>query len=308
MRLDVVIPTWRRPEELARCLDGLAAQIRTPEAVMVVARPDDEETAALLTRPRDDGLRVRTVDVEDRGVVKALHRGIAACEGEVVAITDDDSVPRPDWLERIEAAFAGEPAPGGVGGRDHVHEAGGELRGERHEVGYVRAFGRVVGNHHLGAGAAREVDLLKGVNMAFLREAIVGVPFGEGLRGGGAQVHWEADLCLAVKARGWRLVYDPAIAVDHYPAPRHGSDQRVGRSVDALADEVFNLTLVLLRRLPAWRGAAALSYGLLIGTRQAPGLVVALERAVRGRPAWRALGACERARLQAARSVLGTLR
>lgn len=35
----------------------------------------------------------------------------------------------------------------------------------------VQWFGRVIGNHHLGTGGVREVDILKGVNMSFRQTA-----------------------------------------------------------------------------------------------------------------------------------------
>jgi len=302
MNVSVVVPTWRRPADLTRCLAGLAAQTRTPDEVVVVVRAEDAATWELLRKPRADGLAVRPAHVERPGAVEALRAGIEAAGGDVVAITDDDSVPRPDWLQRIEAALAGDPGVGGVGGRDFVHREGGVLDDGRPTVGLVRWYGRVLGNHHLGTGSARDVDVLKGVNMAFRNEALDGVRFADGLRGGGAQVHWEVDLCLAVKAGGWRLLYDPAIAVDHFPAERFDEDRRSGLTVEALQNEVFNLTYVLMRRLPRGRRGLALGYGLLVGTGEAPGLLMALEGAVRRRGTAGLLRACERARIAAFRA------
>jgi len=299
MRVSVVVPTWRRPADLSRCLAGLAAQTRTPDEVVVVVRGEDAETWELLRHADHGQLAVRGARVEVSGVVAALDTGLRAAEGDVVAITDDDSVPRPDWLARIERRLRDEPGVGGVGGRDYVHEGGKVLDDGRPEVGRVRWFGRVIGNHHLGVGPARDVDLLKGVNMAFRGEALRGLQIAEGLRGSSTQVHWEVDLCLTVKAAGWRLVYDPAIAVDHYPAQRFDEDQREARPVTALRNEVFNLTYVLLSRLSPWRGLVVLLYGLLVGTREAPGLLTALERTVRGPRALAAFRACERARIAA---------
>ena len=112
-------------------------------------------------------------------------------------------------------------------------------------------------------------------------------------------MHWEIDLCLRVVSGGWDLLYDPAIVVDHYPAQRFGEDQRVGRPLPALQNEVYNETRALLRNLPAWRGAITLCYGVAIGTRLAPGLVTALERRLRGERVGPRLAAAERARLEA---------
>lgn len=277
----------------------------------MVAREDDADTWSALeafTAGGDPGLPLRGLPVGTAGLVASLNAGLGAVGEEVVAVTDDDAVPRPDWLARIVAAFASDPALGGVGGRDWVHERGGLDDRRRAQVGEVRWFGRVVGNHHLGAGPAREVDLLKGVNMAFRREALRRVRIDGRLRGHGSQVHTEVDLCLAVKRAGWRLVYDPAIAVDHFPAARPAGDHRHESSLARLADEVHNETYCLLKWLP-WRGkAAVLAYGLVVGTRRAPGLATAIEQTLRGRRTGAALAACTRARLEALGSFVERLR
>jgi len=302
----VVVPTWRRPADLARCIEGLEAQSRPPDEVLVVVRHDDGETWSALRDFASDERQVALspVGVDAAGVAASVNAGLDAATGEIVAVTDDDSVPRPDWVARILEAFACRPDAGGVGGRDWVHEQGRVLDGRRARVGRVLWFGRLVGDHHLGAGGPREVDILKGVNMAFRQRALEGVRIDGGLRGSGMQMHWEIDLCLAVKRAGWKLVYDPAIAVDHFPAPRLDEAQRQELSTAALANEVYNETYALLKGLPLWSKALAFGYGLIVGTRQAPGPVSALERRLRGVSVGAALVASSRARGEALAAYL----
>jgi cellulose synthase/poly-beta-1,6-N-acetylglucosamine synthase-like glycosyltransferase len=221
-----------------------------------------------------------------------------------VAITDDDAVPRPEWLELIERHMQTDPRVGGVGGRDWVHRPDGVVEGSAETIGRVR-YGRVVGNHHLGAGDPREVDVLKGVNMAFRAAAVRDIRVWGGLRGSGNQVHTDLELSLAVKRAGWTLLYDPAVAVDHYPAQRFDEDQRVGRSLVALENETYNQTAVLLRWARGWEKPLVLGYGLAVGSRQAPGVAVAIERAVRRRRIPGAFLASTKARLAATRGARG---
>ncbi len=44
LSVGVLVPSYRRPEDLGRCLEGLAAQIRLPDEVMVVVRDEDAAT------------------------------------------------------------------------------------------------------------------------------------------------------------------------------------------------------------------------------------------------------------------------
>jgi hypothetical protein len=136
-------------------------------------------------------------------------------------------------------------------------------------VGRITRWGKVVGNHHLGAGPARRVDTLKGVNMAFRRTALA-LP--RGLRGSGAEVHNEVAICSWASRRGWLLVYDPSILVDHFPAPRLDADRRGDPTPQSVENEAFNLVVSLLSERPRlfWRRAV---YGTLIGDAGSPGLL-----------------------------------
>jgi glycosyltransferase involved in cell wall biosynthesis len=269
----------------------------------VAARADDALTWAMLEQlelpyPLD------TVRVSRPGVVNSLNAALEAADGDVVAITDDDSIPRPDWLARIVEVFEQRPEVGGVGGRDWWHQDGSVVEDEAEPVGKILWFGRVTGNHHLGAGGLREVDILKGVNMAWRGGALEGIRLEPGLRGSGMQMHWEIGLSLAVKKVGWKLVYDPAIGVDHYLAPRLDEAVREDLPPDALANEVYNHELGLLTGLPSLRRAVVFGYAAVVGTRMAPGPVVALERRLRGKRPWANLRASSRARYDALRTYL----
>jgi cellulose synthase/poly-beta-1,6-N-acetylglucosamine synthase-like glycosyltransferase len=201
MKMVVLIPSYRRPDDLERCLCALSQQVRAPDQVLVVARLGDDATnsvaTAWLTR-----LPLEVVVVTLPGQVQALNAGLARVRGDIVAITDDDAAPRPDWLARIEAHFAADPKLGGVGGRDWVHQNGVVEMGERSVVGRVHWFGRISGNHHLGAGNARDVDVLKGSNCAFRLAVLQPLGFDACLKGAGAQVHNDMMASLAVKRAG----------------------------------------------------------------------------------------------------------
>ena len=273
MTVTVIIPTYRRPQELARCLNALTRQTRPADEVIVIVRDTDTETWAFLDAFDHEPLPLRTVTVRVTGVVAAMNAGLEGAQGDIIAFTDDDAEPHADWLERIEAHFEADDGIGGVGGRDQMYIAGTPVVGERKVVGRLQWFGRMRGFHHLGIGAAREVDILKGVNMSFRRTAIGALRFDERMRGTGAQVHFEVAFCLTLKRRGWRLLYDPAVLVDHYPAMRFDEDQRAGFNATAFANAVHNETVALLDHRPPLRRVVFYGWAFLIGTRKALGLV-----------------------------------
>jgi GT2 family glycosyltransferase len=273
VRLTVLIPTYKRPEDLRRCLDAVALQTRKPDDVIVVVRDTDEATQQMLRTIDAPERGIRTVFVTDPGQVQALNAGLAETNTDIVAITDDDAVPHPDWTERIVARFETRCDIGGVGGRDRLHDGGILQEGRATVVGRVPLIGRHIGNHHLGFGAAREVDVIKGVNGSYRTQAIRDIGFDTRLRGTGAQVHWEISLGIALRRSGWKLVYDPAILVDHFLAKRFDEDQRKTFNPLAMENAAYNETLIRMDQLSPAGGIVFVAWAVLIGTRATPGLV-----------------------------------
>ena len=276
--VDVVVPSFRRPTLLVRCLFAIAAQHHAPARVIVVIRTDDHDSKRAL---RDLGIArdsLEVIEVQTPGVLAAMAAGIAASASPVVAFTDDDASPRPDWLARIVAHFD-EPTIGGVGGRDVV--PGQDVPLTR-SVGRFTRVGKLIGNHHLGTGPPRDVEVLKGVNMAFRAEALA-LPAPGVLRGDGAQVDFEVLACAWARQQGWRLVYDPAVLVDHEGSPRHGADDRIQPTPQAIYDAAYN-SIVAATVLDGSMPLRRMTYPLIVGSRDRPGIVrgaVALGRGER---------------------------
>jgi hypothetical protein len=206
--------------------------------------------------------------VHEPGVILALEAGARQTTTEIVAFTDDDAVPAPDWVQRIAEPFAAEVV-GAVGGRDRVWKAGVvEEPAEYRTVGVVTRWGKHIGNHHLGTGDERAVDVLKGVNMAWRRSALA---FPVGLAGQGAQPHYEIALAAWARCRGFQLFYDSRITVDHYPGQRFDEDGRDHRTAGAIANEAYNLSLATMAWAHTTRFRVTLR-GVLIGEASTPGL------------------------------------
>ena len=277
--ITVIIPTFRRVADLDRCLAAIDTQWLKPVEVLITYRGEDVETQAYLARPDRPAPGARLLLCEKPGVVFALNLAIDQVRTEFFAITDDDSIPHPDWLQRIVAHFRGDPLAAGVGGKDHVCADGKWLEGAEPVVGKVLWYGRAIGHHHLGVGEARYVDLLKGVNMAFRTEMFGNLRLDWRLRGKGAQVGWELGLSLALVAKGYKLIYDPQVLVEHFPGVRPIEEDRAYFNPVSHGDEIFNRTLILMeflatRRWGRLRQTALLSYQGLRGTRRAPGLLL----------------------------------
>ncbi|MGD0473481.1 MAG: glycosyltransferase [Candidatus Velthaea sp.] len=273
LRVTVLVPTFKRPDDLARCLDALFLQTRKPDGVIVVVRDSDGDTSQMLDGIGAAARGIRKVIVSAPGQVHALNAGLARIQTDVVAITDDDAAPHADWVQRIMEHFESRCDLGGVGGRDRMHYGGVLVTGRAAVVGKTPLIGKHIGNHHLGFGAPRFVHMLKGVNGAYRTRAIRGVGFDTRLHGTGAQVHWEISLGIALRRRGWKLLYDPAILVDHYLGERFDEDKRNTFNSLALTNMAYNETLVRMDQLSPFGSIVFLVWAIGVGTRVTPGLV-----------------------------------
>ncbi|MGE5137866.1 MAG: glycosyltransferase family 2 protein, partial [Rudaea sp.] len=114
IQVSIVVPTYRRTELLSRCLAALAVQDYDPTAYEVVVADDgaDDETcelvecwAAYACRERG-GPQISYLPVSGaHGPAAARNRGWHAARGAVVAFTDDDTIPAPDWLRSGVSVF-----------------------------------------------------------------------------------------------------------------------------------------------------------------------------------------------------------
>lgn len=299
MNISVVVPTYRRPEYLARCLRGLQQQTRPAEQILVVVRDSDTDSQSLL---KDLPLPLEVVIVTVPGQVAALNAGLDRVTGDIVAITDDDAVPTPEWLHCIERYFKNDDLLAGVGGRDRLHD--GRRYTDSAVVGKIQWFGRHIGNHHRGVGPARFVDVLKGANMSYRMSAVGSLRFDTRLLGAGAQICNDMAFSLRLKRLGWRLIYDPAVLVDHFSAERLDDDRRECRSSAAVRNEAHNETIAIWEYLPPLQRVVYFLWAIVIGHRSLPGPVQCVRLAALGHPSWSALKPVLTGRMLGARTLV----
>jgi len=101
----VVVVTYNRADLLGRMLDGLAAQTREPDAVIVVDNASEDHTREVLDARR--GLTLQRIHLpENTGGAGGFRAGVEAAYSQGfdrIWLMDDDVVPAPDCLALLMA-------------------------------------------------------------------------------------------------------------------------------------------------------------------------------------------------------------
>jgi GT2 family glycosyltransferase len=105
MKLVVIIATYGRKELLDRVLTLLENQSRLPDEVIVSA-PDKSHVL-----PRSSTAYMLTTMFGDRGSCLQRNRALDEAVGhsDIITFFDDDFLPAPDYIEKVENAFRNNP-------------------------------------------------------------------------------------------------------------------------------------------------------------------------------------------------------
>lgn len=116
----MVISVQNRVDDLTDCLSALSKQTLAPTRfeVVVVDNCSTVDLGPVFERARAEfGLALQTLRTQrDGGPAPARNRGVAAALGAIIAFTDSDCRPGPDWLAQGLAAFEADTALGLVAG------------------------------------------------------------------------------------------------------------------------------------------------------------------------------------------------
>jgi glycosyltransferase involved in cell wall biosynthesis len=202
--VSVIIPVFNDAARLRRCLQALAGQTYPRERyeVVVIDNGSSDDLGAAVA-----GLAFVRLGAERApGSYAARNAGLALAKGEVLAFTDSDCVPEPDWIAGGVARLLATPGCGLVAGGVTLFCAGPRPTAvELYEC--LNAFPQreYVERDHYGATA----------NLFTWRAVMERVgPFAAGLTSGG-----DREWGQRVHAAGLPLVYADEVRVRH-PARR----------------------------------------------------------------------------------------
>ncbi len=272
--LSVVIATYNRPQELARCLEALsAAARRIPRRdleVVVVDDGSDRPDAVGAAGPFRRSLRLRLIRGPHRGLAAARNRGIRAARGHVLLFLNDDVILPPGGLE-AHIRFHRDHPEVWVGMLGRVEWAP-EL-----EISPIMGYVTGAGGQQFdfkGLIPGKEVDFwhFYGTCLSLKRDFIIrhGEFFDPAFTYGWDDIEFGYRLAQ----RGLKVYYRPeAVAYHHHPADTDyyvGRQRACGRMAVVFAHKHPELAP---RLLPGYPAVPALSPGEVESLRAQVGLL-----------------------------------
>jgi glycosyltransferase involved in cell wall biosynthesis len=116
-RLTLIVPTYRRPSDLLRCLASVQAQTLPEFEVVVVDNAADGRVEDAVAHFNDGARVVARYVAEPRlGLHNARHAGVRAARGDVLVFTDDDATFDAGWLQAYAHSFAAHTEMAAAGG------------------------------------------------------------------------------------------------------------------------------------------------------------------------------------------------
>lgn len=259
--VSVCILTHNRARDVLECIDSVA-ELDYPKGCMEILVFDDASTdeTPRLVRQRLDGLtgeryrRLQYIRSEKNVQVAAGRNRLfreTDPESQLVLFLDDDCVMEPGLLRTLVEAMSRDSSIGAVGPRIVEHANPSNVV---HSASYIHPWtGRYREDR---AESEVECDWLNATTILVRREVLErGALFDEGL----FRHHEDADFCLEIKKRGFRIVYVPEAC------SRHKIDPRMPLKREMLDYFYRNKFLLIRRHFKGVKKLSALAVHLLLG-------------------------------------------
>jgi glycosyltransferase involved in cell wall biosynthesis len=217
MTVSLVVSTRNRGDRL----EGFFASLGNLESpaegweLILVDNGSTDGTAGIIRRFASSApFAVRCVHAATPGLSHARNAGLRHAAGRIVAFTDDDCYPRPDYLRAVVDAFARHDA-GVLGGRVVLHDP------EDAPVGVKDADAAF----EIPPGTFVRAGVMHGANMAVRREVLEQIGGFDPRLGAGTRSMAGEDTDFIARAvwAGWTARYDPRPTVAHHHGRKAGA-------------------------------------------------------------------------------------
>ncbi len=199
MSVSIIIPTFNGADRIGNCLEELLKQTPSRDVeILVVNDGSTDNTGDVVAGYKP----VRLLSQSNAGPAAARNRGAIRAQGDIILFTDDDCVPKPDWLATMLDPFR-DPEVIGVKGEYRTRQK--RLAARFVQMEYEDRY-RLMGR-------LPRIDFVDTYSAGFRRDRF--------LEMNGYDTSFpvacaeDIELSYRMSARGWKMVFVPEAIVYH---------------------------------------------------------------------------------------------
>ena len=233
MRASIVIPVFNKAALTHQCLEAL---FNTPSSVefevIVVDDASSDSTSEVLTR-FENRIQVVRHDV-NRGFATACNDGAAAASGEFLVFLNNDTIPKPQWLDAL-VGYTDEHSNAAVVGskllfpNDTIQHAGVVIC----QDGFPRHIYTGFPSAHPAVSKSRRFQIVTAASCLIRRDVF---DWAQGFDTGYLNGYEDVDLCLRLGERGYEIHFCHTSEVYHLESVSDGRLNAVARNTRRYAD------------------------------------------------------------------------
>lgn len=163
MKISVAMAYYNGGTYIEEQMESILSQIGEQDEVIISVDGASDGSEPLLLKMAERDKRIRVIKGPGKGVVKNFENAIRHCEGEIIYLSDQDDIWKPDKVEKVNAAFS-DP----------------EVKAVLHDAEIVNENGEPTGEESLFAIRGSRPGILKnilknsyvGCCMAFRKELV----------------------------------------------------------------------------------------------------------------------------------------
>jgi glycosyltransferase involved in cell wall biosynthesis len=102
--LSIIIVTHNRVNLVQQCIESLISQSQNKHEIIVVDNYSSDNTIGVLKNRYNNRIKIIKTDFK-KSLASCKNIGIHEAQGDIIAFTDDDCVPSPDWQDKTISCF-----------------------------------------------------------------------------------------------------------------------------------------------------------------------------------------------------------
>jgi GT2 family glycosyltransferase len=202
--ISVLICTYSRNELLYQALESLFhGTVEKPEQVIIVNGGDEQADLTVRKFLPANGIEVKLIKTVNINLATSRNIGLPHCQGDIIAMTDDDAQVFPDWVSQMKSIHNEHPEAGAIGGAV-IGKNTQSLVGKTADVITFPSWAE-----------SRYVRTLPGVNISYKRKVVEQIGFQDETLFRGEDVDYNYRVIKA----GYQVYFDPSIKVYHFHRP-----------------------------------------------------------------------------------------